>query len=272
MARRKQRFTNKVALVTGAAGGLGNVLARMFAEQGAAVVLADVNTVRGKAAAAAIRKAGGSALFVELDVASAASWVRAIKRVKREHGQLNVLVNNAGIISRTSVRTIPLAEWERVSAVNLTGPVLGTQAVAPLMRDSGGGSIVNIVSTSALIGHRGVAYTASKWGMRGVTKSAALDLLEWGIRVNAVHPAQIADSSITASGGPGYRYAHDRVVPMKRATRPDEIGQAVLFLASDEASYINAIDLAIDGGAVAIGLPMVRTLLEEDYNKAHASE
>jgi 3alpha(or 20beta)-hydroxysteroid dehydrogenase len=110
-----------------------------------------------------------------------------------------------------------------------------------------------------------VAYAASKWGLRGVTKSAALELLEWGIRVNSIHPAQVTDTGMAASATPGYRYANERAMPLKRASRPDEVAQAVLFLASDEASYINAAEIVVDGGAVAIGLPRVRTLLEEDF-------
>ena len=272
MPRRKQRFTDKVVLITGAGGGLGGVQARMFAEQGAAVIVADLARDRGKATVAAIRKSGGSALFVELDVSSQSSWQRAVSRIKREHGALNVLVNNAGIVSRTGVRELPLEEWQRVIGVNLTGVMLGIQAAAPLMRDTGGGSIVNIGSTSSVIGHPGIAYATSKWGVRGITRSAALDLLEWGIRVNVVHPAQIGDTLMTASGTPGYRYASERVMPLKRAARSEEVAQAVLFLASDEASYINATEIVVDGGAVSIGLHRVRTLLEEDYNKAQVTK
>jgi 3alpha(or 20beta)-hydroxysteroid dehydrogenase len=182
-----------------------------------------------------------------------------------------VLVNNAGIVSRTSIRTLSMREWNRVIEINLTGPMLGIQAVAQLMRDSGGGSIVNISSTAALLGHPGVAYAASKWGLRGVTKSAALELVDWNIRVNSVHPAQVTDTGMAAGATPGYRYANERVMPLKRPSRPDEVAQAVLFLASDEASYVNATEVVVDGGAVAIGLPRVRTLLEEDY-KRQASE
>src|SRR5688572_12655780 len=164
MARGRQRFTGKVVLITGGSGGQGRVQARLFAEQGAAVVLTDVSAAPGKAAAAAIRKSGGVAAFLELDVVAAESWQRAMRRVQRAHGRLDVLVNNAGVVSRTSVRTIALEEWQRVIEINLTGPMLGIQAAAPLMRDSGGGSIVNISSTAGLIGHPGVAYAGSKWG------------------------------------------------------------------------------------------------------------
>ncbi|MPZ41976.1 MAG: SDR family oxidoreductase [Betaproteobacteria bacterium] len=271
MARGRQRFTGKVVLITGGSGGQGRVQARLFAEQGAAVVLTDVVPAPGKAAAAAIRKAGGAATFLALDVVAATSWQQAMRKVRRAHGRLDVLVNNAGVVSRTSVRTIPAHEWQRVIDINLTGPMLGIQAAAPLMRDCGGGSIVNISSTAGLLGHPGVAYAASKWGLRGVTKAAALELLDWGIRVNSVHPAQVTDTGMAASATPGYRYANERVMPLKRASRPYEVAQAVLFLASDEASYINAAEIVVDGGAVSIGMPRVRTLLEEDFAAAGAS-
>jgi 3alpha(or 20beta)-hydroxysteroid dehydrogenase len=265
------RFAGKVALVTGASGGQGKVQARMLAEQGATVVLADVVDAGGKAAATAIRKAGGKAEYVRLDVASPDDWERVVRSIRRRHRALHVLINNAGIVSRTSIHAISLEEWQRVIGVNLTGPVLGIKAVAPLMRDSGGGAVVNISSTAGLIGHPGVAYAASKWGLRGVTKSAAMQCLAWNIRVNSVHPAQVVDTGMAANSTPGWRYANDRVMPLKRASRPDEVAQAVLFLASDEASYINAAEIVVDGGAVSIGLPHVRGLLEEDFNRSQAS-
>ena len=272
MARRGKRFHNKVVLITGASGGQGRVQARMFAEQGAAVVLTDVTEAPGKAAATQIRARGSAALFLKLDVTSAPSWQQVIRRVRREFGKLNVLVNNAGVVSRTSIRTLPLSEWQRVIDINLTGPMLGIQAAAPLMRDSGGGAVVNISSTAGLLGHPGAAYAASKWGLRGVTKSAAMELLDWNIRVNSVHPAQVTDTGMASGATPGYRYANERVMPLKRPSRPDEVAQAVLFLASDEASYINATEIVVDGGAVSIGLPRVRTLLEDDYNQAARGE
>ncbi|MCC6534502.1 MAG: SDR family oxidoreductase [Burkholderiales bacterium] len=268
MARAKARFEGKVVLITGGSGGQGRVQGRMFAEQGATVVLSDVIEGPGKAAVKAMRAAGAAGLFTKLDVTAAASWQQALKRIRRAYGRLDVLVNNAGVVSRTGIRSLPLAEWQRVIAINLTGPMLGIQACAPLMRDSGGGSIVNISSTAGLLGHPSPAYAASKWGLRGVTKSAALDLLDWNIRVNSVHPAQVADTNMAASASPGYLHANERAMPLKRQSRPDEVAQAVLFLASDESSYINAAEIVVDGGAVSIGLPRVRTLLEEDFDQA----
>ena len=268
MAKTGRRFAGKVALVTGGSGGQGKVQGRMLAEQGASVVLADVADAAGRAAAKAIRDAGGMADYMRLDVIAMSDWERVVRAIRRKHGALHILINNAGIVSRTSVHSISLQEWQHVIGVNLTGPMLGIKAVAPLMRDSGGGAVVNISSTAGLIGHPGVAYAASKWGLRGVTKSAAMECLDWNIRVNSIHPAQVIDTGMASGATPGYRYANDRVMPLKRSSRPDEVAQAVLFLASDEASYINAAEIVVDGGAVSIGLPRVRTLLEEDFNRA----
>jgi 3alpha(or 20beta)-hydroxysteroid dehydrogenase len=265
------RFAGKAVLVTGAGGGLGSVLASLFAQEGASVVLADVSAERGEGAAARIRDDGGSARFEHLDVTDPASWAEVIGSIRSAQQALHVLVNNAGVVSRTGIQALTLGEWERVLAINLTGPLVGIQACAPLIRDSGGGAIVNISSTSGLIGHPGAAYSASKWALRGLTKSAALEFLDWGIRVNSVHPAQISDTSMTSGATPGWRHANNRVMPAGRPARADEVAKAVLFLASDESSYVNATELVVDGGAVPLGLPRVRALLEQDFNKAQAA-
>lgn len=267
MARNRKRFDGKVVMITGGSGGQGRVQGRMFAEQGAAVVLTDVVAAAGKSAAAELSGAGFDVRFMAHDVTDPASWDKVVKSIRRAHGKLHVLVNNAGVVSRTNFQTISMQEWDRVIAINLTGPMLGCKATAPLIRDSGGGSIVNISSTAGLVGHPGVAYAASKWGLRGVTKSAAMELLDWNVRVNSVHPAQVTDTGMSANATPGYRYANQRAMPLKRASRPDEVAQAVLFLASDDSSYINASEIVVDGGAVSVGLPRVRTLLEEDFNR-----
>jgi len=267
-----QAWAGKVVIVTGAGGGLGSVLVREFAALGAFVYAADTAVERGEAAVEAVTRQGGDAVFAQLDVANPTRWQALVERVQRERGQLHVLVNNAGLVSRMSVRSIELSEWQRVMDVNLTGPMLGTQAVAPLMRDSGGGAIVNIASTAAMIAHPGVAYCASKWGVRGVTQSSALALLEWGIRVNAVFPAQISGTDITAGASPGWRYAGQAAVPMKRAAQPEEVAQAVLFLAGDSASYMTGNEIVVDGGALALGLPHMRGVLQEQYEKMHSAE
>jgi len=266
-----QGLAGKVVIVTGAAGGLGSVLAREFSDLGAIVYAADASVERGEAAADAVKRNGGDAVFAQLDVANIASWQTLVERVRRERGQLHVLVNNAGVVSRKGVRSVELSEWQLVMDVNLTGPMLGTQAVAPLIRDSGGGAIVNIASTAGMIAHPGVAYCASKWGVRGLTKSSALELLGWGIRVNAVLPGQISGTDITSGASPGWRYAGQAAIPMSRVARPEEVAQAVLFLAGDAASYMTGNEIVVDGGAISLGLPHMRGVLQDQYEKTHAN-
>ena len=265
MATKGNRLKGKVALITGASGGQGSVEAQMFAREGARVVLTDINDAPGKALAAKIRKAGGRALYVSLDVTNPKQWKRAIAEVRREFGALHVLVNNAGIVSRVGIMDVDMADWARTLDINVTGPLLGMRAAAPLMRDSGGGSIVNISSTAAIAGHWGAAYVASKWGLRGITKTAALEFLDWGIRANSVHPAQVDETKMTDSSAPGYREANERVTPLGRAAKPEEIGQAVLFLASDESSYINGTEIVVDCGYTSFALARLRKQLQKEY-------
>lgn len=263
----KGRLQGKVALVTGASGGQGMVEAELFSAEGAAVVLADVADAPGKALAKKIVGRGGRAAYIHLDVTQPLHWTRAVKLARREFGGLHILVNNAGVVSRTPVADVTDREWARVIAINLTGPMIGTRAVLPLMRDSGGGSIVNISSTAALVGHPGVAYAASKWGLRGVTKATALQYLSWGVRVNSVHPAQVAETGMAANASPAWRAANQQAIPMARAAQPLEIAQCVLFLASDESSYITGSEIVVDGGATSIGFPHVRNVLADQYQK-----
>ena len=265
MAVTGNRLAGKVALITGASGGQGAVEAELFAREGARVVLTDVVEARSKSIAARINREGGQALHVRLDVTDARQWARAIASVQRTFGALHILVNNAGVVSRIGIMDVPLREWERTLDINLTGPLLGMRAAAPLIRDSGGGAIVNISSTAALTGHWGAAYVASKWGLRGITKTAALEFLDWGIRANSVHPAQVDDTRMADSSAPGYREANERVIPLGRAAKPDEVAQAVLFLASDEASYITGSEIVVDCGYTAFALARLRRQLQGEY-------
>lgn len=265
MAAKGNRLKGKVALITGASGGQGAVEAQMFAREGARVVLADIDDTPGKVLAAKIRKSGGKALYVSLDVTDAGQWNNAITEVRREFGALHVLVNNAGIVSRVGIMDVEMAVWVRTIDINLTGPLLGMRAAAPLIRDSGGGSIVNISSTAAIAGHWDAAYVASKWGLRGITKTAALEFLDWGIRANSVHPAQVADTAIAGGSAPGFHEANERVIPYGRAAKPEEIGQAVLFLASDESSYINGTEIVVDCGYTSFALARLRKQLQKEY-------
>jgi 3alpha(or 20beta)-hydroxysteroid dehydrogenase len=261
---RRGRLQGKIALITGGSGGQGVADAELFAREGAAVVLADVVRGPSERTAAAIVRRGGRALALELDVTSPAAWTRVIARIRRKFGALHVLVNNAGVVSRTGVMETGLDEWSKVLDINLTGPLLGMRAAAPLMRESGGGSIVNISSTSGLVGHSGVAYVGSKWGLRGITKTAALEFVDWGIRANSVHPSQVRDTRITDGAPPGHPEANARVIPYGRLARPDEVAYAVLFLASDESSYITGTEIVVDAGYTSFALSRLRRALQPD--------
>jgi len=257
----RQRFHGRTVVVTGASGGQGAVEAQLFAAEGAHVVLADVAVDAGREVAGRIRDSGGRAEFVPLDVTDAAQWRALAGQVSAAGRGLHSLVNNAGVVSRLGIMDIGDDEWRRVMDINLTGCLYGMRALAPLIRDSGGGSIVNISSTAGLLGYAGAAYVASKWGLRGLTKTAAMEFNDWNIRVNSVHPAQVVDTAIASNAAPIYRNVTARVIPMGRGARSEEIARAVLFLASDEASYITGTELAIDGGYSSYGLPRLREFL-----------
>jgi len=203
------RLDGKIALITGAAGGQGVAEAELFVREGAAVMLTDVDRTKGEALAARLRAQGGQvrggqgrsgqAQFRVHDAASEQDWIDTIAATVAEFGGLHVLVNNAGTIARQGIVNTTVEAWNRTIAVNLTGPLLGMKHAAPAIRDtvakSGGtGSIVNIFSTAGLTAHDDAAYTASKWGLRGLTKTAVLQFSPWNIRVNSIHPGQIADT------------------------------------------------------------------------------
>jgi 3alpha(or 20beta)-hydroxysteroid dehydrogenase len=242
-----KRFDGKVALVTGASRGQGAAEARLFAADGATVIVADVLDEAGEATAAAIRAAGGKAEYRSLDVAGEDAWRDTVGAIEAAHGRLDILVNNAGIsLRKPSMLDVTLAEWNRVLSINLTGAFLGIQAAAPLMRAGGGGAIVNIGSIAGRIGHFATAYSTAKWGLRGLTKSAAMEFADWGIRINAVHPGLVDTPLVNESDD--FFEAMEWMTPMQRAATPDEIARVVAFLASDEASYMTAADVTVDGG------------------------
>jgi NAD(P)-dependent dehydrogenase (short-subunit alcohol dehydrogenase family) len=246
------RFEGKAALVTGASRGQGEAEARLFAAEGAKVLLCDILDDQGKAVAQSLRDGGQTAHYRHLDVTSEDDWKSAVDFAAREFGGLQVLVNNAGVgLRKPSMLDIKREEWQRVLDINLTGPFLGTQAVAPVMRDGGGGAIVNIGSIAGTTGHFATAYTATKWGIRGLTKSAAMEFAPWNIRVNAVHPG-IVDTAIVA-GSDDFKEAMEWMTPLGRIAQPEEIAGAVLFLASDEAGFVTGMDMEVDGGFANAG-------------------
>lgn len=249
------RLQGKVALVSGAAHGMGEVEAKMFAKEGAKVVVADVDESGGQQVAAGIAEVGGEALFVQLDVTSEEDWRKAVDTAVARFGKLNVLVNNAGISGSSAVDLLSTEAWDRVMAVNAKGVFLGLKYAIPAMQKAGGGSIVNISSISGFVGQDYIhlAYNASKGAVRIMTKSAAVQYAKDGIRVNSVHPGvmpPMRTSQVTANAEQRQRMLAQ--VPMGREGRREEVGYAVLFLASDEASYITGTELVVDGGYLAL--------------------
>lgn len=237
------RVDGKVALISGAARGMGASHARLLVGEGARVVLGDVLDEEGQAVAAEL---GDAARFVHLDVTQPADWASAVALALREFGVLNVLVNNAGIVYRRRLRNLEHERWQRVLDVNLTGTMLGMQAVIDPMIAAGGGSIINMSSIQAMRGTRGNhGYVASKWAIRGLTKSAALELAPNNIRVNSLHPGMIR-TPMTA------HMPDDLVVaPLGRIGEPVEVSTFVLLLASDESSYATGAEFVMDGGLIA---------------------
>ncbi|MCX7620731.1 MAG: glucose 1-dehydrogenase [Acidimicrobiales bacterium] len=241
------RLAAKSVLITGAARGQGAAEARLFVAEGARVVIADVLESEGRALAGEL---GDSARFVPLDVTREDQWARAVEMTVEEFGSLDVLVNNAGVLRFNRLQSETLDGFRSVLDVNLVGVFLGMQAAAGPMAERGGGSIVNISSTAGLVGMPGTAaYVASKWGVTGLTKAAAIDLGPSGIRVNSVHPGSIDTPMIRMDGLPTEAFEpYYRRLPIKRLGTADEVAKAVLFLASDESSYCTGASFVVDGG------------------------
>jgi NAD(P)-dependent dehydrogenase (short-subunit alcohol dehydrogenase family) len=249
------RLAGKVALVSGGASGMGQSEATIFAREGAKVVVGDLLEAQGKDVADSIVKAGGQARFVKLDVTDEKSWQDAVAAAVAAFGKLDVLVNNAGISGTFDPDTLSVAAWDALMNVNAKGVFLGMKYAMPAMRAAGGGAIVNISSISGFAGQDRVhmAYNASKGAVRIMTKSAAVQFAKDGIRVNSVHPGIMPPMRTSVgSADPVWREKSLRAVPMKREGRVEEVAHAVLFLASDEASYITGTELVVDGGYLAV--------------------
>jgi len=245
------RLKDKVAVITGGAHGMGEAEARLFAKEGAAAVVADVLTEMGEAVAADVSASQGRAVFVRTDVTSEADWKHLIARTIETYGRLDILVNNAGIGGSAVGDELALEGWNRLMAVNATGVFLGTTLAAQEMAKAGRGSIVNISSIMGLVGgaegHPG--YSASKGAVRLLTKSAAVRWGPQGVRVNSVHPGYMP--AMLGGTNAGGRAAKIPVTPLRRLGEPIEVAYGVLFLASDEASFVTGAELVIDGGYIA---------------------
>ncbi len=248
------RLQNKVAFISGGARGMGAAEAKLFAQEGAKVVIGDVLDDEGRKTESEINETGGECLFVRLDVASEESWAQAIATTVSRFGKLDVLVNNAGVILVGVLEDTTSEDWDWIMGVNAKGTFLGTKAAIPEMRKVGGGSIVNISSISGITGQNRVqpVYNASKGAIRIFTKSAAIQYAKEGIRVNSVHPGVI-DTPMAAYSlsDPELRRAVEGLTPLGRAAQPEEVAYGVLYLASDESSFVTGSELVIDGGYTA---------------------
>ncbi|WP_460274468.1 SDR family NAD(P)-dependent oxidoreductase [Celeribacter sp. ULVN23_4] len=241
-------LTGKTAIVTGAARGQGAVEAEMLAVAGASVLLCDVLVPEGEALVERLAAEGHNVRFLALDVTSEAGWSEAFSLIRSWTGRLDILVNNAGIINRKTISDMSVDEWKRVVEVNATGCFIGVKLAAEMMATTGGGSIVNISSNSGFSGHYDPAYTASKWAVRGLTRTAAMEFADAGIRVNAICPGLIVTDLNRNSPHLGPMIG---MTPMQRAGEADEVAQLVLFLASDASGFITGEDFVIDGGFTA---------------------
>jgi len=248
------RLEGKVAIISGAASGMGAATARRFGREGAKVVVADMLEDEGRRVAADITRANGTAEFMRLDVTSEDDWKTVVDATVQKYGKVDVLVNNAGISGSAVSDMLDTEAWDRLMAVNSRGVFLGTKHAVLAMKRSGSGSIVNLSSISGVTGqtmtHMG--YNASKGAVRTITKSTAVQFGRDGIRANSVHPGIMPPMRTSgATADPEVRAKMLQSVPLRRAGEVDEVANAVLFLASDEASYITGAELYVDGGYLA---------------------
>lgn len=246
------RLAGKVAIISGAASGMGAEESRLFGREGAKVVLADVLEAEGKDVEADIKSSGGDALFVHTDVTREADWQRVVQSAVSHFGKLDILVNNAGVSSTSVADPLDTEGWRRIMEVNATGVFFGTKYAIPAMQRAGGGAIVNISSIMGFVGGEGghPAYHASKGAVRIFTKAMAVKYGPDGIRINSVHPGFMPPMR-TSNPNPADREAHIGLTPLRRLGKPIEVAYGVLFLASDEASFITGTELVIDGGFIA---------------------
>lgn len=237
-------LTGRTVIVTGGARGQGAAAVEVVARAGAAVVAADILDKEGEDLASGLRANGLNVSYTHVDVRSPDDWLAAVEPLSEIHG----LVNNAGVAARQRLPHVELDAWQRTFDINVTGPLLGIQAVVPRMRP--GSSIVNVCSVAAMAGHAAAAYTASKWALRGLTRSASLELGSRGIRVNAIMPGLI-DTPLMADAPSQFTDAALREIPLARVGTPADIAPTVAFLLSDDASYYNGAEIVIDGGMTA---------------------
>lgn len=248
------RLDGKVALISGGARGQGATEAKLFVREGAKVVFGDILDEEGRKVEAEIHALGGEAAYVHLDVTSEADWRAAVETAVRRFGQLNVLVNNAGIIIRKGIEDTTGEDWDRTMAINVKGVFLGTKYAIPAMRRAGGGSIINISSVAGLVGstYGSASYIASKGAVRLFTKATAIQHAKDNIRCNSIHPGPIQTPMIQDTlQDEAFLQERLRRIPLGRIGRVEDVAYGVLYLASEESSYVTGSELVIDGGSTA---------------------
>jgi len=241
------RLQGKVAIITGAAQGMGAAHAKLFVEQGAKVVLTDLNEEKGQAFAAEL---GENALFVKQNVAKEEDWATVVATAEEKFGPVNVLVNNAGITMAKPMMQTTVEEYRRIVEINQVSVFLGMKAVLPSMQKAGGGSIVNVSSMNGLVAGA-IGYTDTKFAVRGMTKAAAMEAAHYNVRVNSVHPGVIANPMVVQEDTKAAVEEFAKHIPLGRVAQPEEVSNMVLFLASDESSYSTGSEFVIDGGMTA---------------------
>lgn len=258
-----ERVKGKAAVVTGGASGIGEATAKLLAGEGAKVAIADINDEGGERVVKEIRTTRGAANYWHMDVSKEDEVKKAMAEIYKKFGKLNILVNNAGIPGgRKPAFELEVEEWDRVMNTNLKGAFLCTKYASPYMIKSGGGSIVNVASCYGIIGCDTPVYDTSKGGLRTMSKSDAIQLARFNIRVNSVHPGNIATplfEKLVEKIGGGLEFTHEilgNMCPLDRMGRPEEIAYGILFLASEEASYVTATELVIDGGMIGAPPPV----------------
>lgn len=242
-----ERLSGKIAIITGAAQGMGAAHAKLFIEQGAKVVLTDLNEEKGNATAAEL---GENALFVKQNVTNEADWANVVAAAEEKFGPVNVLVNNAGITMAKKMMDATVEDYRRIVEINQVSVFLGMKAVLPSMQKAGGGSIVNVSSMNGLVAGA-IGYTDTKFAVRGMTKAAAMELAEFNIRVNSVHPGVIATPMVVQEDTKAAVEAFAKHIPLGRVAQPEEVSNMVLFLASEDSSYSTGSEFVIDGGMTA---------------------
>lgn len=248
------RLNNKIALITGAAQGLGAAIAARFAEEGATVFVCDMNSEAGNACVAQIESRGGQARFLPLDVSQEASWIVALARVVEQCGRLDVLVNNAGINIRETIEDMKEENLDAMLAVNVKGPFLGIKHSIPIMRQAGGGAIINMSSICGLVGHKYTteAYTITKGAVTLMTKAVGVRYAKDNIRCNSIHPSTVNTPLVQILfQDPKRKEERLGEVPLARLASDLDVANAALYLASDEAAFLNGVALPVDGGLTA---------------------